>query len=389
MVEGLNITQAGVGKTMPTTILMVGNFPAGTGYAWNTIEEYFVALGGWSVERSGRAVICYPLVQTAPEKFSRRGIEVVEFDFRESSLVEMFQFLRRYGIRILYLTDWPVFSLRYLVCRLAGVKRIVVHDRASGERDVPTGAKRLLKMLINFWPLVSVDVAIGISDFVQQRLERVSCLPRRRIVKIWNGVDVEKFAPGADDFVYDEFGIPKEKKIVLAYSRANHYKGIGVFIEAADHLVRGAKRDDVVFVFCGDGPDLAEFRLMVRDRGLSETFLLPGRASAIDHVLRGVTLVVVPSLWEEGFGLTVIEAMATGKVVIASRVGGIVDIIQDAVNGYLVGAGDSRALAERLSVLLDDGALRQAVGQRARQTVLDRFNIEDKKRELVQVVTCG
>jgi glycosyltransferase involved in cell wall biosynthesis len=77
--------------------------------------------------------------------------------------------------------------------------------------------------------------------------------------------------------------------------------------------------------------------------------------------------------------------MASGKPVIASRVGGIKEIITDSVDGYLVPPGDSRELAEKIGMILDNKDLQERVGSLARRTVINLFNIEDKKRELLQV----
>ena len=108
---------------------------------------------------------------------------------------------------------------------------------------------------------------------------------------------------------------------------------------------------------------------------------------AIDKILKGVTIVVVPSIWQEGFGLSVIEGMASGKAVIASNVGGIVEIIDDGENGYLFPAGDGQALALNIFGLVDDQPLRNRIGNAARRKVITNFNIQDKKRELLESFT--
>lgn len=355
------------------------------GYAWNTITEYFLHLGRVFAESGEGAILCIPGNAAIPGRFRSSHLKVEMFDFWGSSLREIARYIRKRDIRIVYLTDRPVFSIRYLACRWAGVRRIVVHDRTSGERDVPGFLKGVVKSLVARCPLVSADRAVAISDYVSRRLETVSRFPKRRIVRIWNGVDVERFTPGEDDYVFEQFGIPKDRKVVFCYSRANRYKGIEVLIDAAETLVHGQNRQDVYFLFCGDGPDLESFRSRIRQKYLSDRFLCPGKVDSVARILKGVTAVVVPSLWQEGFGLSVIEGMACGKVVLASRVGGIVDIITDAEDGFLFPPGDSGMLALLLSRVLDDGTLRERMGLLARKTVLARFNIEDKKRELSRV----
>ena len=363
-------------------LLIVANYHPDVGYAWNTIGHYFEALGRMAREEGIRATICFPVMKEAPERFVREGMETVSFDFWSSGILDVYRFVRERSIRCIYLTDRPVFSSRYLACRLAGARRIVVHDRTSGERQAPNRWKRLLKKLAGRTPFAA-DLVLAISDYVRNRLVRVSCFPPGRIVRIWNGVDLQKFFPGRDDLVRAMFGIPRDRKIVFAHSRANGYKGIEVLIRAAERLVRGEGRSDVAFLFCGDGPDLEAFRSLVRESGLEDRFLCPGKASSVDRILRGVDLVIVPSLWQEGFGLSVVEGMASGRPVIASRVGGIVEIVTDGVDGYLVPPGDPQLLAERIARILDDEEEGQRIGIAARRTVEDRFDIEEKKRELV------
>jgi len=366
-------------------LLIVGNFASNTGYAWSTITEYFSALAEMFFEVRSRTIICYPEVNGVPEKLLSPGIQIAEFDFFATNVISLYQFIRRNRIKILYLTDRPLFSLKYLACRTAGVRKIVVHDRTSGERDTPRFFKKWLKTGINRYPLMSVDTVIPISDFVKQRLIRSSRFPERRTVTIWNGIDVGKFKPGKDDFVFTKYKIPKDKKIIFAYSRANQYKGIQVLIEAAGIIINKKKRKDLFFLFCGDGPDLQYFRSLITQKNLDHCFLCPGKSNEIQRILRGVTIVVVPSLWQEGFGLSVIEAMATAKVVIGSKVGGILEIIQDSENGYLFPPGDSKVLASKIDTVLNNELLRKNIGNAARKTVEARFNIEDKKKELLQV----
>jgi glycosyltransferase involved in cell wall biosynthesis len=85
-------------------------------------------------------------------------------------------------------------------------------------------------------------------------------------------------------------------------------------------------------------------------------------------------VVVAPSLWQEPFGLVAVEAMAAGKPVIASRTGGLADIVRDGESGLLVPPGDAPALAAALERLLDDIALRRAMGARARQIAAAEYD---------------
>jgi len=366
-------------------ILIVANFPSETGYAWNTIGEYFHSLGTMFIEQGRRAVLCYPKVNGTHELFRGSGIEIVEFDFFGSRLSSIFRFIQMHDIQILYLTDRPVYSFKYIASRLAGVKKIIIHDRTSGHRDVPGRIKRWLKTAIHKRPFFSVDLAIGVSDYVKNRLINVSCLPASRVLRVHNALDIAKFKPDPDDLLYRKFGISTEYKIVFSHSRANTYKGIQTLIEAADILVNQKNIKKVVFVYCGDGPDLEFFRGLVKKKNLIDSFLCPGNCDQIHRLLRGAAMVVVPSIWQEALGLSVIEGMASGKPVVAARVGGIVEIITDKQNGFLFNPQDSSELAEILATLLKDPALGERIGTAARESTVEHWNIRDRKIELNEV----
>lgn len=363
-------------------ILIVANFPSETGYAWNTIGEYFHSLGRMFVSQGGRAVLCYPKVNAVHPMLKDSGIDIEEFDFFGSRLSSIFRFIKARGINVLYLTDRPVYSLRYLISRLAGVTKIVIHDRTSGHRDVPGPIKKLLKAAVHRVPYLSVDLAIGVSDFVRNRLINVSCLPASRVVRVHNALDILKFRPERDDLIYSRFGLSPDTRIVFAHSRANTYKGIQTLIEAAEILVHARHISDVAFVYCGDGPDLEYFKRIVDEKSLSGRFYCPGRCDQIQRLLRGASVVVVPSIWQEALGLSVIEGMASGKPVVASRVGGIVEIIDDGKDGFLFDPGDSAALAHLIENLLADESLRQRIGNAARQTTVNHWDIQKRKEEL-------
>lgn len=366
-------------------ILIVANFPSETGYAWNTIGEYFHSLGSMFIAEGRKAVLCYPKVNGIHDLFVGSGIEIEEFDFFGSRLSSIIRFIKAHDIRILYLTDRPVYSLKYLASRLAGVRKIVIHDRTSGHRDVPGRAKQWLKTLVHRYPFFSVDLAIGVSDYVKNRLIQVSCLPSSRVVRVHNALDIDKFRPEPDELLYRKFGISPEKKIVFSHSRANTYKGIQTLIEAADILVHKKNIPDVMFVYCGDGPDLEFFRGLVQKKQLDGHFICPGNCGQIHRLLRGASVVVVPSIWQEALGLSVIEGMACGKPVIATRVGGIVEIIEDGKDGFHFEPEDSPALAQILETLLADAPLRERIGLAARKTTVGYWNIRDRKLELNQV----
>jgi glycosyltransferase involved in cell wall biosynthesis len=151
------------------------------------------------------------------------------------------------------------------------------------------------------------------------------------------------------------------------------YKGFHVLLDAVRRL-RQQGREDVVLALCGEGPQLPELREQARPLGEQVRFL--GRRDDVPQLLGGATIAVVPSLWEEAFGLAVAEGMAAGVPVVASRIGGIPEQVEDGQSGLLVPPGDADALAGALLRLLSDPEERTRLAAQGRERARNHFSIE-------------
>jgi glycosyltransferase involved in cell wall biosynthesis len=200
---------------------------------------------------------------------------------------------------------------------------------------------------------------------------------------VYNGIDVDRYAQPSNGTLRSLLGVPPGTPIVFTASRAQPYKGIPVLMEAAAALA--ARRDAVHVAYCGDGPALKAFRRAAADRALTNFHLL-GRRDDVPRLLPDATVAVVPPVWEEAFGLTVVEAMAAGVPVVATRVGAIPELVQDGENGLLVPPGDAPALVGAVERVLGDDALRARLVARGRATVRERFTIARAVDDLYAIV---
>ena len=367
-------------------LLFVANFGSDVGYAWHTIDAVYRRVGA-ALRRDGvSCFIGYPAVP--PAGTSSVGATPLVFDYASTrtslrALVAFLRLLRDHRIETLYFTDRTRFSWRYLLFRLAGVRRIVVHDRTSGERNARFGAFRLLKRFMHSLPGIAADCYIGVSDFVARRLVRTG-VPPDRVHRVYNGIEVARFAGGPDGFLQDELRLPRDTRVVFASGRAQPYKGIEVLVDAAAQLeAQGIA--NIAFVFCGDGPSLAGLQARVAARGL-RTFHFLGRRDDVPRLLRSATVAVVPSLWAEAFGLTVVEAMAAGVPVVATRVGGIPELVEEGRTALLVEPGDATAIAGAVRRLLEAPALRASMAQLALAEATRRFSVERTVSELYDLL---
>ncbi|MFO7698186.1 MAG: glycosyltransferase family 4 protein [Anaerolineae bacterium] len=200
-------------------------------------------------------------------------------------------------------------------------------------------------------------------------------LPGLSIEIVPNPVDTTRFAPGA--------GPSAESVRISCIGRLNRQKGVRVYLDAAGLV---AQRDMRAMFYVagpdegdapsGDGSYSAYWEEQFPDLRDRMHFLGWVGSNELPQVYRSASIVVVPSSGPENFPIGVVEAMSSGCCVVASRVGGIPEIIDDGVTGCLVEPGDATALAVCLEGLLHDPGRIGAMGQAARRAALDNFSLD-------------
>ena len=208
--------------------------------------------------------------------------------------------------------------------------------------------------------LCCFDAIVVYNDVQKALLDGLN----ENIVVVPGGVDASEFDPTAP-FAFrhsersEESRLPKDRAVILMTGRAEDpAKGLQTLREAGERLAQG--RDDfVIHVTQPPGPQEPDW---FRSVGWHER-------DGIKRLYQQADICVVPSIWEEPFGMVAVEAMASARPVCASRVGGLQRIVRHDQTGFLCGPGDSAELARRLAQLLDDPDLRRRMGEAARQIV--------------------
>jgi glycosyltransferase involved in cell wall biosynthesis len=201
---------------------------------------------------------------------------------------------------------------------------------------------------------------------------------KRKHFTIYNGVDIskiEKIVKEADtEKIKESLGI-RNKKVIGAVGRLRSEKGHSVLLNAFGDLVKILP--NCVLLIVGDGPDRVHLEEMGKELGIRGYVKWLGQKDH-DEVLGLYSImdvVVVPSLFE-GFGLTAAEAMAASRPVVASKVDGLMEMMQDGVNSFIVSPGDSRGLASAILELLLNPEKATSMGARGRQLVVNEFSLE-------------
>lgn len=260
-----------------------------------------------------------------------------------------------------------------LPARLAGV-RVCLHGEHGWDVGDLRGERRLWLRRLHM-PLVTRYVTVS-RDLQRYLVERVG-VPERRVTQIYNGVDSARFAPGdASPDVFPPRFLAPDKLVVGTVGRAQAIKDQISLIRACARLRRDdpEMRERLLLAIVGDGPMLAALRTEADTLGLGDAVWLPGNIADIPGVLRGLDVFVLPSLME-GISNTLLEAMATGLPVIATAVGGNVELVARDVEGRLFEAQDVDTLARLIAAYLADPALRLRTGRAARERVLREFSL--------------
>jgi glycosyltransferase involved in cell wall biosynthesis len=175
-----------------------------------------------------------------------------------------------------------------------------------------------------------------------------------------NGVDTVKFHPMERELARRQCGLEENRRYLLTVSRFSHEKGL-------DHLLRAFARiscPDVELVLVGEGPKKGELLALAAELGITQRLKLPG---VLGHAevcawYNAADLFCLPSLWE-GCPNVVIEALACGTPVVASRVGGIPDLVPHADLGLLVPPGEAELLAQAIDLALAKNWDRRGISQ--------------------------
>jgi glycosyltransferase involved in cell wall biosynthesis len=205
---------------------------------------------------------------------------------------------------------------------------------------------------------------------------------RARIPIAYSGVDVDEInqalaLPFDRGELCRQFGLPENGLLVFCLGQFIERKGCHTLLEAARELRQ--ESGEVFFVWVGTSGLTADQKKQIEASGAADRFRyisakeLGGDRLALLKLIRLADIFALPSL-QEGLPIALLEAMALGKACVASDINAIPEAIQDIQNGLLVPPADGGALAEALSMLINDEPLRQRLGVAARETVLNQFN---------------
>ena len=217
-------------------------------------------------------------------------------------------------------------------------------------------------------------VLVAVSPEVRDDLVQLGVAPAEKFAVVRLGIELEQRV--ASDVPRDEvrrrLGIPPERFVVGWIGRMTGVKQTHDLLAALAELRAGGV--DAGLLVVGDGPDRAGFEQRARDLDLVRHCLFLGYQEDVAPWYAAMDAVALPS-GNEGTPVTVIEALAAGKPVVAYEVGGVPDVVREGIDGFLVAPGSTSGMAERLGQLAADPELGRRLGEAGRERVLERYGV--------------
>lgn len=346
----------------PLRVLFVSDHLGHANGAVHGVTTYFLeTLAAFERARVEPALCILQPPHPAAARFAAAGLPPIflgrsKWDPR--SFADLLRLMRQREIDVLHLSGEKSLLLGRLAARLVRLPVVAhFHDALPGPRWMRWLQRRLA---------AHTDAAIAVSEPIRAAaLDAFGLIPAR-VQVLHNGLDVERFAHPAADArrrIRNQLGLAPAAPTLILIGRLNPVKGQQAMIRALPRVLRQCPEAALVIV--GEGPDRAACQALAREQGLAARVHFTGQRTDIPDLLAAADVAVVPSLWQEPFPFTALEAMAASRPVVAFRTGGLPEAIVDGQTGLLVPYADEDALADAVARVLTRPELATRLGAAA------------------------
>jgi sugar transferase (PEP-CTERM/EpsH1 system associated) len=339
-----------------------------------------LAADGWKP-----LVVCLEVVGRLESKI-RPGVEIVALHKRRGHDVgvvcRLARLLRERRIDVVHCHNWGTAVESVAAAAIAGVRTVVhtQHGLDYGFGPLPPRWRRLARRLAMRAVARRLTRIVVVSREVEETVEHEWRVPREKVRLIHNGIALGQ--PAVDRAhraaMRRALALDDDDILIGSVGAFRPVKDFPMLVEAMAEVHREAPRARLVLI--GSGPTLANVREAVERLGLHRAVVLPGWRSDVPDLLRAMDVFALSSI-SEGVSLAILEAMAAGLPVVATRVGGNPEIVHDSETGLLVPPGSPKAMAGALIALACDAEKRRAMGRRAREHVERSFSLSRMARD--------
>lgn len=312
---------------------------------------------------------------------------LLQFNYAQHSAADeerLVEYIKSNGIDTIFALDMRVDAPCLKAARRAGVRRVVSYWGASMSSIVrwKWPLKRLQVALTQAKP----DLFIFESEAMRRRAVLGRGVARSSTAIVRTGVDTEKFRPGATEVVYERFGIPADRRIIVFVGHVHRRKGVHVLLSAAEHIVSAYGRQDLHFLLLGDRDgEASEFSSCYDKARPYVTF--GGYQPDVPALLSGCYAGCIPSTGWDSYPMSSLEMQACGLPVIVSNLQGCPETISPDT-GIAVASDNAEQLAQAILGLAENRARRELMSVAAAERIRSSLTVEHQVSNLARLVTC-
>lgn len=321
-----------------------------------------------------------PMVKRLEEMAVKTHVIHTEKPFDVRKWRQVKRFLHKEGVKLVHAHGTRACSNVLWAARSLKIPVIYTIHGWSFHRDQHPVVQRM-RIMGERYLTANAQVNIAVSE--SNRASGKERIPALDAVVVNNGINRQKFTPERKlSDIRGELGILQEEKLVLFIARFTAHKQPITLIRAFAEAVK--VQPELRLLMVGDGDQKEEALALVQELRLGDRIIFQSFRQDVPDVLGASDIFVLPSLWE-GLPIGLLEAMAMGKAVIATKVDGTVEVLQHRENGIMIEPGKVDALKDALLELGRDEALRNNFGRKALETVEKRFNAVHMTREIENI----
>jgi len=276
---------------------------------------------------------------------------------------QIHQYIKKHNIDLVYATESNGIPNSASACIGTKAKMIAYRGTSGGMyKTDPSNYLCMLHPRINGVIGVSTAVSVNVKEKVRPAI-------KANVETIYKGHDLSWYQEVAADLA--SLGSDKQYFNILCVGSPRHHKGTHILLDAAKEL---SDIDDLRIILVGDNLKKQSFIDQINNSGMSERILQPGFRSDVPAIAKACDLLILPSLSKEGLTRTVLESLSSGTPVVSSANDGVVETIENGVNGYMVPIGDVQAIAEKIKMLYTDRPLLEKLSNQAQDIIKDKMS---------------
>jgi glycosyltransferase involved in cell wall biosynthesis len=347
------------------------------------ITSYALSLGK-GLRARGHAVYIASSGGEALTRFTEAGIAFIPIPIRTKSEAQVFKLgtsffillknIREKNIQVIHSNSRVTQVLGYMLAKKTRIPHVTTWHGFF--------RRHWFRKFFPFW----ADRIIAISESVQAHLQEDFQAEKQNIRLVYNGIDMERLKLKeirSRSEVKKRLDV-RDGPVIGIIARLSDVKGHRYLIQAMHKLIK--EFPDAQLLIVGEGRMERDLKILVQELGIGKNVIFIPKAANIPEYLYVMDVFVMPSL-KEGLGLGLMEAMAWGKAVVGSRVGGITNLIRSRENGLLVDPQDPAGLCEAIKELIKDPVRASVMGNNARRFIQDNFSLEKMAQQTEGVYT--